>query len=227
MCLNNKGFAITTILYGLLLMATLILFLLIGNLSFERRTTDEFVENIKNELNGFTNINDTSNIITVKEDGTYSGVLKDINNHNVAVGDKIKLITPINENYLINDAFVLRLPRKDHDELINYKLEKEVYEKIEPLKISEKVIFLDAKKGTKVTKFVHNTRFYFNTPNEEQIRYVSKTLKKLHTSKIKVSKDYEALKKIDYYKKSGILRGVDGTQDIDVVFGDIVKVLGE
>ncbi len=43
MCLNNKGFAITTILYGLLLMATLILFLLIGNLSFERRTTDEFV----------------------------------------------------------------------------------------------------------------------------------------------------------------------------------------
>ena len=25
-----------------------------------------------------------------------------------------------NENYLINDAFVLRLPRKDHDELINY-----------------------------------------------------------------------------------------------------------
>lgn len=106
-----------------------------------------------------------------------------------------------NENYLINDAFVLRLPRKDHDELINYKLEKEVYEKIEPLKISEKVIFLDAKKGTKVTKFVHNTRFYFNTPNEEQIRYVSKTLKKLHTSKIKVSKDYEALKKIDYYKK--------------------------
>ena len=100
-----------------------------------------------------------------------------------------------NENYLINDAFVLRLPRKDHDELINYKLEKEVYEKIEPLKISEKVIFLDAK------KFVHNTRFYFNTPNEEQIRYVSKTLKKLHNSKIKVSKDYEALKKIDYYKK--------------------------
>lgn len=102
MCLNNKGFAITTILYGLLLMATLILFLLIGNLSFERRTTDEFVENIKNELNGFTNINDTSNIITVKEDETYSGVLKDINNHNVAVGDKIKLITPINENYLIS-----------------------------------------------------------------------------------------------------------------------------
>ena len=37
-----------------------------------------------------------------------------------------------NENYLINDAYVFRLPRKDHDELINYKLEKEVYEKIEP-----------------------------------------------------------------------------------------------
>ena len=102
MHLNNKGFAITTVLYSLLLMATLILFLLIGNLNFERRTTSEFVQNIKDELNGFTNVNNTSNIITVKEDGSYSGTLKDINNYDVVVGDTIKLISPINENYLIS-----------------------------------------------------------------------------------------------------------------------------
>ena len=50
--MNNKGFAISTILYSLLLMATLIIFLLISNFSFERNTTSEFVNNIKNELNG-------------------------------------------------------------------------------------------------------------------------------------------------------------------------------
>ena len=49
--LNNKGFAISTILYSLLVMATLILFLLIGNLSFERRSTDDFVSDIEDELN--------------------------------------------------------------------------------------------------------------------------------------------------------------------------------
>ncbi len=106
-----------------------------------------------------------------------------------------------NENYLINDAFVLRYPRKDHDECINYKLEKEVYEKIEPLKISEKIVVMDTKTGIKISKFVHNTRFYFNTPTDEQIRNTVKTLKKLHSAKIKVSKSYEPFKKLDYYKK--------------------------
>ena len=122
-----------------------------------------------------------------------------------------------NENYLINDAYVFRMPRKDHDEFINYKLEKEVYEKIEPLKISEKVIFLDDKKGIKISKFVHNTRFYVNTPNEEQMRYVSKILKKLHSSKIKVSKEYDAIKKINYYKKY-----VDSAAFIDEKYEKIV-----
>lgn len=32
---------------------------------------------------------------------------------------------------------------------------------------------------------------------------------------------------IDYYKVAGALREVDGTQDINVVFQDIVKILGE
>ena len=56
MYLNNKGFAISTVLYSLLIMATLILFLLVGNLSFERRTTSNFVNYIKDELNAFASI---------------------------------------------------------------------------------------------------------------------------------------------------------------------------
>lgn len=51
--LNNKGFAISTVLYSLLVMAMLILFLLIGNLSFERRSTNDLVNTIKDELNFF------------------------------------------------------------------------------------------------------------------------------------------------------------------------------
>lgn len=49
--MNNKGFAISTILYSLLLMAVLILFLLIGVLSFERKSTSDFVNDIKTNLN--------------------------------------------------------------------------------------------------------------------------------------------------------------------------------
>ena len=122
-----------------------------------------------------------------------------------------------NENYLINDAYVIRIPKKDHDETINYKLEKEVYQKIEPLKISEKIIYLDENKGTKISKFVHNTRFYFNKPNNEQIRYVAKFLKKLHTSSIKVSKNYDALKRLEIYKKY-----VDSADFLDAKFEKMV-----
>ncbi len=53
--LNNQGFAVTTILYGLLTMVSLILFLLVGLESFERKSTNDFVKNITKELNECVN----------------------------------------------------------------------------------------------------------------------------------------------------------------------------
>ncbi len=49
--LNNKGFAVTTILYGLLTMVSLILFLLVGLQSFEQKSSGDFVRQITKELN--------------------------------------------------------------------------------------------------------------------------------------------------------------------------------
>jgi len=49
--LNNKGFAVTTILYGLLTMVSLILFLLVGLQSFEQKSSSDFVKQITKELN--------------------------------------------------------------------------------------------------------------------------------------------------------------------------------
>lgn len=100
--INNKGFAISTMLYAMLLMATLIMFLLIGNFSFERNSTDDFVDNIKNELNGNDEIIDSSNISVVGADGSISGNLIDISLENVTLADKIKIVSIINENYVIN-----------------------------------------------------------------------------------------------------------------------------
>ncbi len=51
MKLNQKGFAISTILYGMIAMASLILILLVSNLSFSKKTTDDFTEKIEEELN--------------------------------------------------------------------------------------------------------------------------------------------------------------------------------
>lgn len=51
MRLNQKGFAVSTILYGLLLVMVFIIFLLLSVNRFERKTTNDYVELISKELN--------------------------------------------------------------------------------------------------------------------------------------------------------------------------------
>lgn len=51
MRLNQKGFTVSTILYGLLLVMVFIIFLLLSVNRFERRTTNDYVELISKELN--------------------------------------------------------------------------------------------------------------------------------------------------------------------------------
>ena len=51
MRLNQKGFAVSTILYGLLLVMVFIIFLLLSVNRFDRRTTNDYVELISKELN--------------------------------------------------------------------------------------------------------------------------------------------------------------------------------
>ena len=107
-----------------------------------------------------------------------------------------------NENFLINDAYVLRLPLPNGDPTISRKCEEEVYKVIQPLNISEKVEYFNPKNGIKITKYVHNPMKYQSTPTKEEILNVVKTLKKLHKSQIKVPFEYNAVKKLQLYKKT-------------------------
>jgi len=107
-----------------------------------------------------------------------------------------------NNNYLINDAFVIRLPRVNGDPTLDFKKEKAVYDAIAPLNISDKILNFDEDDGVKISKFCHNTRKYINTPTNEQILYVAKKLHKLHSSKISLPFGYMMFFKLDVYKKS-------------------------
>lgn len=49
--MNQKGFAISTVLYGILMMAMLIMTLLIGTMAFSRKSNVDFVNKIEEELN--------------------------------------------------------------------------------------------------------------------------------------------------------------------------------
>lgn len=106
-----------------------------------------------------------------------------------------------NDSYLINDSYVIRLAKPNKDETIDYAKEKQVYDIIAPLKISESILEFD-NNGTKISKFVHNTRKYVNTPTNEQILYVAKKLKKLHGSNLNVPFGYMMFNKCNIYKKN-------------------------
>ena len=106
-----------------------------------------------------------------------------------------------NENFLINDAYVFRIIKKDRDPSLSFKLEYEIYKMIEPLNISEKIKFFNENNGDKISGFVHNSRFYNPTPNNEQILYLVRALKKLHNSGLDCKVYYDPFKKLTIYKK--------------------------
>ena len=64
MKLNNRGFAISTLLYGLMIMSLLIVIALISNLSTNRINTTSFVDKVEDELNRLS-LSDT--------EGDYTG----------------------------------------------------------------------------------------------------------------------------------------------------------
>ena len=105
-----------------------------------------------------------------------------------------------NENYEINNAYVLRLTKPNEDETIDRAHEKLVYKAIEPLKISENVLYFDEKTGTQIAKMVHSAIQYAGTPTELQINLVAKNLKKLHNSGIEVPFGYQMFLKLKKYK---------------------------
>ena len=65
--IGNKGFAITTMLYGLLIIAILVIFMLLSLVSFNKKSTNDFVKGVENELNAFAN---STNKLMCAADGT-------------------------------------------------------------------------------------------------------------------------------------------------------------
>lgn len=66
--LNNKGFAISTMLYGLLIVIILIISLLMSTMSFTRKSSKEFTESIVNELEQNKSFTTNTSIFTQYKD---------------------------------------------------------------------------------------------------------------------------------------------------------------
>ncbi len=107
-----------------------------------------------------------------------------------------------NQNFLINDAYVLRIPLKNKDESINYNDEADIYNAISVLNYVEKIVYYSTDTGVKISKFIHGSKSYKDTPSDYEIISVAKLLKKFHKAKINVSAKYDMFSRLKLYKQN-------------------------
>ncbi|MEE1989007.1 phosphotransferase [Limosilactobacillus reuteri] len=120
-----------------------------------------------------------------------------------------------------SDKYIMRIPGKGTDELINRHSEYEVYQTIKNTNWTEKVLYLNADNGYKLSKFIKSSH-NCDANNPEQVQECMNLLRKLHNSVFKVSHRFDLYKQIDFYEE---LRGTTSAyRDYDEVKKRVEKL---
>ena len=96
--------------------------------------------------------------------------------------------------------YILRLPGKGTDKLINRKQEKEVYDAIKDYKISDEVLMFDTTTGVKIARFIEGTH-NCKSDNDEDVKRSMKAVKHLHDLKLSVNHKFDLAERILFYEK--------------------------
>ncbi len=121
--------------------------------------------------------------------------------------DELKEIKPLkkgmtNHSFLItckNGKYILRIPGEGTELLINRCGEAEVYRIIAEKGISEDVLYIDSKKGFKISRFFENARCCDAQDYDDIIRCMDK-LRMMHEMKLTVDHEFDIFERIDFYE---------------------------
>ena len=97
------------------------------------------------------------------------------------------------------DSYICRIPGEGTEKLIDRRQEKNVYEAVAPLKITEELIWFDAETGYKISRFYENSR-NAKASEETDMRICMKLLRKMHESGVKVEHSFDIGERIRYYE---------------------------
>lgn len=114
-----------------------------------------------------------------------------------------------NVSFLINDAYVMRVPSSYVQPFVNYRNEESVLKEISSLKISEKIVYFNPEEGIKISKYVHGAFVYDETPSDDQIVLTAKAVKKLHRQNIKVENRFLPLERLEHYRSFSLKEKLD------------------
>lgn len=132
-----------------------------------------------------------------------------------------------NKSFLFSakgESFIFRIPGPGTEKLINRKEEKEVYEAIAPLKISDKIFYFSAETGYKISRYYEGA---VNTDprNPEHVNRSMELLRNFHSSGVKVSHTFDLKERIDFYESLCQKNNCLNFYDYDVVKEHMMQLL--
>lgn len=121
--------------------------------------------------------------------------------------EKIQNIKPIklgmtNHSFTFtfeDTKYIMRIPGEGTDKMITREQEYAVYKLIDPLKISDDVIFMDPDTGYKITKFIEDTRVC-DPHNASDVKLCMAKLREFHNMKLEVEHTFDIFERIEYYE---------------------------
>ena len=96
--------------------------------------------------------------------------------------------------------YIMRIPGKGTDELINRQQEYDVYQEIKALNWTERVLYINPQNGYKLSAFIEGS--HNSDPHDwQQVAQSMNLLRELHQSKLKVDHQFNLVGQIDFYER--------------------------
>lgn len=117
---------------------------------------------------------------------------------------------------LKNQHYICRIPGPGTELLINRSEEEQVYQVIQTLGISEKVVYLDGKTGYKIAEYYEGAR-NADAASDGDMAACMKVLRKLHDSGLSVEHNFDIQERIEFYERLCLANGGTRFEDYNSV----------
>lgn len=107
-----------------------------------------------------------------------------------------------NKSFLFSigkDSYIFRIPGPGSDLLINRRQEKQVYDAIAPLELSDQILYFDGATGYKISRFYEDSR-NCDADNWEDVEACMKALRGFHLCGLTVDHEFSLRERIDFYE---------------------------
>lgn len=125
---------------------------------------------------------------------------------------------------LNNRHYICRIPGPGTELLINRTQESNVYKTIQPLGISEKIIYMDGKNGYKIAEYYEGARNAC-ADNKEDIEACMEILRRLHRSGLVVDHEFDIWERILFYEQLCMSHGGPLFEDYNKVREQMLELV--